>query len=155
MRITTYKSYINQDFHNYLVKESSTNYSKLDRLDTPLKVCEVMREVFHIHKCAEEQVFMISLNTKNVPTAFFQISKGSVSTALVSTRELFIQALLSSAVRIIICHNHPSQDVSPSKEDSILTQKIQDAGRLLDISLTDHLIIGDEHYYSFSEHKLL
>lgn len=155
MRITTYKSYINQDFQNYLVKESSTNYSKLDKLDTPLKVCEVMREVFHIHKCAEEQVFMISLNTKNVPTAFFRISKGTVSTALVSTRELFIQALLSSAVRIIICHNHPSQDVTPSKEDSILTQKIQEAGRLLDISLTDHIIISDENYYSFSEHKLL
>lgn len=153
MRITTYKSYINQDFQNYLVKEKSTNYAKLDRLDTPLKVCEVMREVFHIHKYAEEQVFMISLNTKNVPTAFFQISKGTVSTAIVSTRELFIQALLSAAVRIIICHNHPSQNVTPSKEDFLLTQKLQEAGRLLDIPLADHIIIGDENYYSFLEHE--
>lgn len=155
MRITTYKSYINQDFQNYLVKEKSTNYAKLDRLDTPSKVCEVMREVFHIHKFAEEKVFMISLNTKNVPTAFFLISKGTVSTALVSTREIFIQALLSSAVRIIVCHNHPSQDVTPSKEDFQLTKKIQEAGLLLDIPLADHLIIGRDHYYSFSEQKLL
>lgn len=155
MRITTYNSYINEDFQNYLVKETSINYCKLNKLDNPVNVWELMKDVFHMHELAEEKLFMICLNTKNKPTAFFLISKGTVKATLVSTREIFIQALLSAAVQIVICHNHPSQDVTPSKQDFELTKKVQAAGQLLDIPLADHIIIGKDSYYSFAEYKLL
>lgn len=155
MKINTYKSYINSDYRSYLVKEKSIEYSATDKLDNATKIFEVMKNVFHMHELAEEEVYMICLNTKCIPTSFIMISKGTVRCSVVSTREIFIQALLSSAVNIIICHNHPSHDVTPSREDIELTQKLLKASQLLDINLADHIIIGGNNFFSFSEHGML
>ena len=155
MRITTYKSYINESKMNYLVKESSTNYHSMDSINTPQYLAEIMRDVFHIHELAEETVYMVCLNSKCVPTAFFVIGKGTVNTCYFSTREIFIQALLSSAVQIILCHNHPSGDVTPSEADITITATVKAAGKLLNIPLQDHIIIGGYHHFSFKEQKLL
>lgn len=155
MRITTYKSYINESRLNYMVKESSTNYPSMDSIHTPQDIAEIMRNVFHIHELAEETVYMVCLNTKGVPTAFFVIGKGTVNACYFSTREIFIQALLSSAVQIILCHNHPSGDVTPSEEDITITGTIKTAGILLNIPLNDHVIIGGYHYFSFKEQGLI
>lgn len=155
MKINTYKSYINSDYRSYLVKEKSIEYSATDKLDNATKIFEVMKNVFHMHELAEEEVYMICLNTKCIPTSFIMISKGTVKCSVVSTREIFIQALMSSAVNIIICHNHPSHDVTPSKEDIELTQKLLKASQLLDINLADHIIIGENNFFSFSEHGML
>ena len=154
MRITTYKSYINESKMNYLVKESSTNYPSMDSINTPQDLAEIMRDVFHIHELAEETVYMVCLNSKCVPTAFFVIGKGTVNTCYFSTREIFIQALLSSAVQIL-CHNHPSGDVTPSEADITITATVKAAGKLLNIPLQDHIIIGGYHHFSFKEQKLL
>lgn len=155
MRITTYKSYINELNHNYLVKERSTNYTLLNNLNASHKVYETMKDVFHMHELAEEEVYLICLNSKCVPSAFFLLSKGTVNLSLVGTREIFIQAILSSAVKIILCHNHPSQDVTPSRNDIELTSKIKEAGNLMDIPLADHIIIGADSYFSFADKGLL
>ena len=155
MRITTYKSYINESKMNYLVKESSTNYPSMDSINTPQDLAEIMSDVFHIHELAEETVYMVCLNSKCVPTAFFVIGKGTVNTCYFSTREIFIQALLSSAVQIILCHNHPSGDVTPSEADITITATVKAAGKLLNIPLQDHIIIGGYHHFSFKEQKLL
>lgn len=155
MRITTYKSYINESRLNYLVKESSTNYPSMDSIHTPQDIAEIMRNVFHIHELAEETVYMVCLNTKGVPTAFFVIGKGTVNACYFSTREIFIQALLSSAVQIILAHNHPSGDVTPSEADITITATVKAAGKLLNIPLQDHIIIGGYHHFSFKEQKLL
>lgn len=140
---------------NYLVKESSTNYPSMDSINTPQDLAEIMRDVFHIHELAEETVYMVCLNSKCVPTAFFVIGKGTVNTCYFSTREIFIQALLSSAVQIILCHNHPSGDVTPSEADITITATVKAAGKLLNIPLQDHIIIGGYHHFSFKEQKLL
>ena len=155
MRITIYKSYINESKLNYLVKESSTNYPSMDSIHTPQDIAEIMRNVFHIHELAEETVYMVCLNTKGVPTAFFVIGKGTVNACYFSTREIFIQALLSSAVQIILAHNHPSGDVTPSAEDITMTGTVKAAGTLLNIPLKDHIIIGGYHYFSFNEQGLI
>ena len=155
MRITTYKSYINESRLNYLVKESSTNYPSMDSIHTPQDIAEIMRNVFHLHELAEETVYMVCLNTKGIPTAFFVIGKGTVNACYYSTREIFIQALLSSAVQIILCHNHPSGDVTPSAEDITMTGTVKAAGTLLNIPLKDHIIIGGYHYFSFNEQGLI
>ncbi len=155
MRITIYKSYINESKLNYLVKESSTNYPSMDSIHTPQDIAEIMRNVFHLHELAEETVYMVCLNTKGIPTAFFVIGKGTVNACYYSTREIFIQALLSSAVQIILCHNHPSGDVTPSAEDITMTGTVKAAGTLLNIPLKDHIIIGGYHYFSFNEQGLI
>lgn len=155
MRITIYKSYINESKLNYLVKESSTNYPSMDSIHTPQDIAEIMRNVFHLHELAEETVYMVCLNTKGIPTAFFVIGKGTVNACYYSTREIFIQALLSSAVQIILCHNHPSGDVTPSAEDITMTGTVKAAGTLLNIPPKDHIIIGGYHYFSFNEQGLI
>ena len=83
------------------------------------------------------------------------MTKGTVNGALISPREIFIQALRRGAVRIVLLHNHPSGDPSPSREDISSTRQIKRAGELLGIGLTDHIIIGDLCYCSLKEMGLL
>ena len=72
---------------------------------------------------------------------------------LVSPRDIFMCALKQRATAIILLHNHPSGDPAPSRDDMQLTKRIMECGELLDIGLSDHIIIGDNHYYSFRENK--
>lgn len=155
MKIITYKNCIDENQKNYLVKENTVEYPALSSLNSPCKIHEIMTRVFQIHQSAEELVYLISVNSKQVPTAFILLTKGTVNTSLVGIREIFIQALLSSAVGIYLCHNHPSQDVEPSTFDIQMTYSVKKAGYLIGIPLYDHLIIARDHYYSFSEHNYI
>lgn len=155
MRITTYKTYIDANQHNFLVKENSTNYTAVKSLNTPFQIYEVMKNVFHLHELAEEETYLICLNSSNIPTGFFLVGKGTVNACPINTRDIFIRALLSSAVRIVLCHNHPSQDTTASKQDIFLTKKVQEAGTLLGIPLADHIIICENSYFSFYEADML
>ncbi len=83
------------------------------------------------------------------------LSIGSVNASLVSPREIFLKALQVQAVSIIILHNHPSGVPQPSREDVNITERIAECGQLLQIKLSDHIIIGDNNYYSFREKGLL
>ena len=83
------------------------------------------------------------------------LSRGSVDSSVVSVRELMIAALRARAVRMILIHNHPSGDPRPSKDDQKVTAEIQEAARLIGIPLEDHIVIGDNAYYSFKEWGLL
>ena len=83
------------------------------------------------------------------------ISVGTVNASLVSSREVFIEAVLAKAVNIMVLHNHPSGNAMPSKADAEMTEKLQAASELMDIPLIDHLIIGDNSYYSFREHGMI
>lgn len=84
-----------------------------------------------------------------------KISTGSLAFAYVSPMELFRKALLRNAVMIVILHNHPSGDPAPSTEDAELTNKIAEGAQLLGLTLADHIIIGDNRYYSFRENNRL
>lgn len=84
-----------------------------------------------------------------------QISNGSLSFAYVSPMELFRKALLKNAVMMVILHNHPSGDPSPSEEDVAFTERIAQGARLLGLTLADHIVIGDNRYYSFRENHRL
>ena len=83
------------------------------------------------------------------------ISKGTVDTSLITPREIFAEALLANAVSVILMHNHPSGDPSPSDADILFTARVQEAGNLINIHLLDHIIIGDNSYMSFAEKGLL
>lgn len=98
---------------------------------------------------------LLMLNSKAKLLGETNISKGTVNASLITPRELFIEALQKNAVSIIILHNHPSGDPTPSHEDMLTTKRILDAGALIGIDLLDHIIIGNNCYMSFREEGML
>jgi DNA repair protein RadC len=104
-----------------------------------------------------EVLWMLPLDAQHrlCPSGFIAVSRGVLNSALVHPREIFLGAIVAHAYAIVLCHNHPSGDPSPSPEDRIVTQKLVTAGRMLDIEVLDHLIIGDGRYISFAESGIL
>ena len=103
----------------------------------------------------QEQMKLLLLNTKSRLIGETDISKGTVNSAVNSPRELFVEALQKNAVSIVLLHNHPSGDPTPSKEDVLITRRIQEAGRLIGVELLDHIVIGDNCYVSLREKGLV
>jgi DNA repair protein RadC len=105
----------------------------------------------------ENKEFFISmlLNTKNQVLAAPTISVGSLNASIVHPREIFREAIHYAAAAIILIHNHPSGDPSPSKEDLFVTEKLIKAGKLMDIAVLDHVIIGDNKYISLKENGII
>lgn len=106
------------------------------------------------HK-STECVLLLSLDSKGQLIRESRLSDGSVRMALISPREIFMEALKCSAVNIILLHNHPSGDPAPSEADVALTVNVRDIGEKMDIPLLDHIIIGDNRYISFRELEYL
>ena len=103
----------------------------------------------------QEIMKLLMLNSKSKLIGETNISKGTVNASLITPRELFIEALQKNAVFVIILHNHPSGEPTPSREDRLITRRIQDAGALIGIELLDHIIIGNNCYVSFREEGML
>ena len=140
-----------------VVKEKEVNYDWADKkINSPEKVAEVAINVLGLHEQAEESFYIFTLDTKNKINGIFEVSKGSLNSSIVHPREVFKRALLQNANSIILLHNHPSSDPTPSKEDIDITNRLIEAGDLLGIRVLDHLIIGDENnYISFKEKTLM
>ncbi|HEY3368163.1 MAG TPA: DNA repair protein RadC [Symbiobacteriaceae bacterium] len=102
-----------------------------------------------------EQFMVILLNAKNHVIDVECVSVGTLTASLVHPREIFKSAIRRSAHAIIVAHNHPSGDPTPSREDREVTQRLVQAGRLIGIEVLDHLVVGDGRYISFRERKLL
>ena len=98
-----------------------------------------------------ENFLTLSLNRSNHVIKVDHISQGGVTGTIADPKLIFKNALLNNATGIILCHNHPSGDTKPSNADIDLTRKLCAAGKLLDVNVLDHLIIGLENYYSFSD----
>lgn len=111
-----------------------------------------MEEMRHME---QEHLKLLILNTKNILIRAVDISKGTVNASLATPRELFIEALRYRAAAVILLHNHPSGDASPSKEDCLFTKRVEEAGKLMGIPLLDHIIIGDTSYVSLKERGIL
>lgn len=115
----------------------------------PATVAEYFMEKLR-HK-RKECVILACLDGKSEIIKEVLLSSGSVNMSLISPREVFLEALKAEAVNIILVHNHPSGDPSPSKCDLDITALVKDMGIQLDIPLLDHIIIGDNCYTSFRE----
>lgn len=155
MVITLYKLCMNDDRQNILVKENAEDYC-IDNVNNPCAVVKMMNEIFNVSNMSEEYVYALSLNTKSKVNGVFEISHGTVKASLISPREIMIRMLLSGASMFILVHNHPSGDCSVSREDTLITKKISEAAKLMDMPMIDHIIIGEAgKYYSFKEDGLL
>lgn len=107
-------------------------------------------------RCLEqEQAVLLLLDTKCHFVRDFVISQGTVNASLLEPREIFVKALRYHAVHVVVLHNHPSGDATPSDADLLTTKRIKETGELVGIPLLDHIIIGDNVYFSFQEQGLL
>ncbi|MCA1056965.1 DNA repair protein RadC [Rossellomorea aquimaris] len=98
-----------------------------------------------------EHFIVICLDTKNQPTAINVCHIGSLSASIVHPREVLKPAVLSNSASIIVAHNHPSTDPTPSKEDIEVTKRLAESGKILGIELLDHIVVGDEKFVSLKE----
>lgn len=122
------------------------------RFTTPQSIADFyMQDMRHLPR---EQVMLLMLDSKNKLIKDTVISSGSVNLSIVPVREILIQALKEDAVNMILVHNHPSGDPSPSPEDIRVTKRLKEAGDLIGITLMDHIIIGDNKYISLKEQGL-
>jgi DNA repair protein RadC len=98
---------------------------------------------------------VVFLNISNKVKHFEVISKGGINHTIVDPRIIFLKAIEVQATSLVLCHNHPSGSLRPSRADEELTPKLRTAGQLLDIKVVDHLIVSDEGYYSFADEGLM
>ncbi|WP_026841129.1 RadC family protein [Citrifermentans bremense] len=103
----------------------------------------------------KEQFMALLLDGKNRIISRAQISEGSLNQSIVHPREVFNVAVRNSAAAMILLHNHPTGDPAPSPEDMEVTRRLCEAGQLLGIRVLDHIIIGENEFYSFAEHGRL
>lgn len=154
MRLIIYRTELDKNLHNILIKEKSCNYpSATGTLMNPGAVTEMLNTVFRLNRQAEEHVYLLALNTKGRLLGVFELSHGTVNLSICNPRDVFIKALLCGASAIILAHNHPSGDTTPSENDFAIYRKIKELGELLGVDLLDSIIIGDS-YYSFHENQI-
>lgn len=121
--------------------------------ESPQEIADYyMEDMRHLE---QEEIRAMFLNTKQVLIKDHLVSKGTVNASITTPREILIEALRCCAVSMVLVHNHPSGDPSPSRADLLLTERVKEAGILIGIALIDHIIIGDKRYLSFREQKIL
>lgn len=115
------------------------------------KTEDILKEVKEIADKKQEYIVVLYLDARDQLIQKEIVSIGSLNSNLITPREIFAPALKLPCAKVILTHNHPSQDSTPSKEDIIFTKRVQAAGEILGISLMDHIIICQNSYFSFSE----
>lgn len=118
----------------------------------PADVSDLLTEMRYLDR---EYFKVISLNTKNRVLRIETVAIGTLNSCVVHPREVFKNQVKHSAAAIIIAHNHPSGDPAPSSEDTTITTRLIDAGKILGIEVLDHIIIGNGRYLSFKEKGLM
>jgi DNA repair protein RadC len=103
----------------------------------------------------KERFITFWLNSANVVTGFEVISEGILNASVVHPREVFRGAIVATCANIIVAHNHPSGNTEPSNEDIVLTKKLVEAGKIIDITVFDHIIFAEDTYTSFVEKRLI
>jgi len=117
-------------------------------------------EVFHhyheiVREARQESFYTLLLDSKNRVIREVHISQGSLNASIVHPREVFAPAVRESAAAILLVHNHPSGDPTPSREDIEITTRLRQAGELMGVRVLDHIIIGSGTYVSFADRGLL
>ncbi|MGG2083010.1 JAB domain-containing protein [Lysinibacillus pakistanensis] len=131
-----------------LVREKSMLY-KERKIRSPHDAYILMQEL--IGDADREHFVVLCLDTKNQPTCIQVVHIGSLNASIVHPREVLKSALLSNTASILVGHNHPSDNPTPSQEDIEVTERLKEAGKILGIDLLDHLIICSDSFISLKE----
>lgn len=123
------------------------------KIEKPLDIMEFLME--EMKYLTQEYFNVVLLNTKNIVIDVENITKGIVNASLVHPREVFKNAIRKNSTSIILAHNHPSGDPTPSAEDKSITKRLSEAGEIIGIRVLDHIVIGDGSYISFKEMGML
>ena len=128
-------------------------FKKGIRFDKPATIADYYKE--QVRHLEVEQVILVMTDGKNQFLKDCVLSIGTVNMSLISPREIFMTALKAHAVHILLVHNHPSGDPTPSRDDIEITKRIHEASQIMNIPLVDHIIIGDTTYMSLKELKYI
>jgi len=135
-------------------KSGLRNFSKISNSKDSFNILFPLFDIDTIE--FKEEFLLLLLNRANNLLGWFKLSSGGTSGTVVDVKIVFMLALRTNASSLILCHNHPSQNIQPSEADIRLTKKIKEAGNLLDINILDHLIIAsDGTYFTFADEGLL
>lgn len=126
---------------------------KTPSITSPDEIAKLIRS--HIAEYKKEHFILVSFDTRNRVIEVDKVSVGTLTASLVHPREVFKDAIRRHAASIIVAHNHPSGDTEPSEEDIKITKRLSEAGRIMGIELLDHIIITNNHYYSFKEKGMM
>lgn len=130
--------------------------SELFKIDSSKTAEELFRKIFNADTFDwQEEVIILCLNNSNKVLGFYKLAKGGITGTILDPRMIFTIALKCCATSIIVAHNHPSGKLQASDADKSITKKIKEAGKILDITLLDHLILTDEFYLSFADEGML
>ena len=143
------------------ISEVTINYKPLQKTSELTKVisskdaADFFRQIWSERMQYIEEFYMLLLNRSNSIIGYLKLSEGGCSGTVVDAKIVFQAALKANAQSIIMCHNHPSGNLKPSSEDISLTKKICEAGKALDISVLDHVILTYESYFSFADEGMM
>ncbi|EEH99604.2 MAG: DNA repair protein RadC [Clostridium sp.] len=135
-----------------MVKESSFLYENR-RVNSSVDAIELFKRF--LNESDREQFLVCCMDIKNQPTSINVVSIGTLNSSLVHPREVFKVAILANSASIIVAHNHPSGDPTPSEEDINITIRLKEAGKIIGIDILDHVIIGENKHISFKEKGIL
>lgn len=135
-----------------LVRDKSIEYQPVSCASD---VMGIVKQIDALTSGSEEYVYILCLNTRGDVVGVHEISHGDVQCSIVSPRAVFMRTLLNNSSALILIHNHPSGVCDPSEDDLQLTERIKKAGDILGIKLLDHIIVGDDNFFSFKENELL
>lgn len=130
---------------------NKTKTTKISNVEDAVGYCQNLYDKKTIN--LKEYFYVICLNRFNNVIGFYKLSEGSTHSSIVDIKHLLSCAILTNSSGVIITHNHPSGNKTPSKSDVLITNKIKSALKLIDVILIDHLIITNKSYYSFQENQ--
>lgn len=134
-----------------LVKNGRNKYSK-EKVSSPKDIFALCKDMKYLDV---EVMRLICLDTKHKVIVNKDIFKGTLDSAIINPREIFKEALKCSASKILVVHNHPSGDPTPSKEDINVTLRLKECGSIMGIEFIDHLIVGQDKYISLKEKGII
>jgi DNA repair protein RadC len=140
-----------------LIMEKSKDYTvfrEFQAATSPDDAYELAR-VFQLHQQPEEVFAVAGFDIQNKPTSYFEVHRGTLSQSVVGVKEIFKRLIVANAHSFIAFHNHPSGLAVPSPADLEVTKELKKISKILEIEFLDHIIVGDDAFYSFSENRKL
>lgn len=138
-----------------ILYKNKVKYSEMPKVKASQDAYDYLLSIWSPHIDRIEEFVILCLNRSNKVLGWSKIGQGGLAGTVADPKVIFQVALKSNASSLILCHNHPSQNIKPSDTDIALTKKLMNAGRFLDLTVLDHLIISSEGYFSFADEGII